>query len=241
MKLSIYVIEDDPEFARALLQLLTANALFDVVGHAFNLSDAREFICTQSADIFLVDIHLPDGSSIEVMGDILQSNANAKIMVLSALGHEKQIMQSLKAGAVGYLLKSEMPDQILQSILAVANEKGALGPHASKVLINKLLQTPMAVDRGFLNSVVTTEELIMLQSSVDEEGESTIADMAVLLTTRELEVLKIIETGAGNKVVARMLDISVFTVNQHLRSIYRKFSVKSKIEAINAARQKSIL
>ena len=113
MKLSVYLIEDDLDFAKFLLELLMSTPLFDVAGHACTLSEARTFLQDQVADVFLVDINLPDGNGIDMMREIRARHADAKIMVLSTLGHEKHILMSLQAGASGYLLKSEIPSQII--------------------------------------------------------------------------------------------------------------------------------
>ncbi len=239
MKLSLYLIEDDPDFAKALLQLLLSNSLFDVVGHATTLAEAREFIRQRPVDVFLVDISLPDGNGIDVMREIRAAYAQAKIMVLSTLGHEKYIVSSLQAGASGYLLKSEMPAQIIQSIVSVANEGGALGQHASKVLIDKMSQQP-AVSPPLLkaDAVVTPEELAMLQSHTDN---GRIRTTASHLTPREIDILKVVQNGAATKQVADVFGISAFTVNQHLRNIYIKLGVRNKMEAVQAARQLRVL
>lgn len=244
MQLSVYLIEDDLDFAKALLQLLSSSPLFELVGHATTLAAARGFIEQGSADVFLVDISLPDGNGIDVMREIRAADAHAKIMVLSTLGHEKHIVSSLQAGASGYLLKSEMPAQIIQAIVSVANDGGALGQHASKVLIDRMSQptgpapnhtnAPQAAFRT--DAVVTPQELEMLQGPRDG-----IHTPPLVLTPRELEILKVVKSGAATKLVADMFGISAFTVNQHLRNIYSKLGVRNKMEAVQVARDLGVL
>jgi DNA-binding NarL/FixJ family response regulator len=237
MKLSVYLIEDDLDFAKSLLQLLTASPMFEVVGHASTLAKARSYLRDQSADVFLVDINLPDGNGIDMMREIRAQYAQAKIMVLSTLGHEKHIVMSLQAGASGYLLKSEIPSQIIQSIVSVANDGGALGQHASKVLIDKLTQPAMpATPQALTRTVVTADELKMLQSPSENQR----TDIAAL-TPRELEILKVVQGGSATKQVAALFGISAFTVNQHLRSIYAKLGARNKMEAVQTARQQGML
>lgn len=237
MKLSLYLIEDDPNFAKALLQLLLSSPLFEVVGHATTLAEARAFIRQRSVDVFLVDISLPDGNGIDVMREIRAAYADTKIMVLSTLGHEKHILASLQAGASGYLLKSEMPAQVIQAIVSVANDGGALGQHASKVLIDKMAQSAVSGQRVLdVSATVTPEELAMLAGQTDS-GRMTQNH----LTPREVAILKVVETGAATKQVADVCGISVFTVNQHLRNIYSKLGVRNKMEAVQAARQLRVL
>lgn len=243
MKLSIYLIEDDLDFAKQLLQLLLSSPSFEVVGHATTLAEAREFLRAQPADVFLVDISLPDGHGIDLMREIHTQYVHAKIMVLSTLGHEKYIVSSLQAGALGYLLKSEMPAQIVHSILSVANDGGALGQHASRVLIDKLIEpgvavaapafTPLSVpfSKPLSGPLVTSAELQMLQLHRDDARHTE----HIHLTPRELEILKVVQNGAATKSVAEVFGISAFTVNQHLRNIYSKLGVRNKMEAVREA------
>lgn len=237
MKLSIFLIEDDPDFAKALLQVLRSHALFDVVGHALTLADARSFLRQKMADVFLVDINLPDGNGIDVMREIRTTSAQAKILVLSTLGHEKYIMSSLQAGASGYLLKSEMPAQIIQSIVTVANDGGALGQHASKVLIDKMAMVQQSQTITPVAALLTHEELDMLHSTHADAAKSS----GVPLTPRELDIIKVVQSGAATKNVADIFGISVFTVNQHLRSIYSKLGARNKMEAVQTARRLGLL
>lgn len=236
MKLSIFLIEDDPDFAKALLHVLRSHALFDVVGHAVTLADARVFMRQKMADVFLVDINLPDGNGIDVMREIRAISAQAKILVLSTLGHEKYIMSSLQAGASGYLLKSEMPAQIIQSIVTVANDGGALGQHASKVLIDKMAVAVPAQVNIPMTALLTREELDMLHPAHETSKPSGLP-----LTPRELDIIKVVQSGAATKNVADVFGISVFTVNQHLRSIYNKLGARNKMEAVQAARHLGLL
>jgi DNA-binding NarL/FixJ family response regulator len=238
MKLSVYLIEDDIDFARSLLKVLQSNQSLDVVGHATTLGEARDFLQTQSADVFLVDISLPDGNGIDLMREIRSQYAQPKIMVLSTLGHEKHIVSSLQAGASGYLLKSEMPAQIIQSIISVANDGGALGQHASKVLIDKLVN-PSATARPLTvpMPLITAEELNMLQTINDGPKHTK----HISLTSRELEILKVVQKGLATKNVADIFGISVFTVNQHLRNIFSKLGTRNKMEAVQEASQLGLL
>lgn len=237
MKLTLYLIEDDTDFAKVLLKLLASSLLIDVVGHATTLAQAREFIRHQSVDVFVVDISLPDGNGIDIMREIRNAYVHAKIMVLTTLGHEKHIVSSLQAGASGYLLKSEMPVQIIQSIVTVANNGGSLGQHAAKVLIEKVTQQPAVTSQMFKGDIlVTSEELEMLQGQAESDFKKP-----THLTPREIEILKEMQIGATTKQIAKVFGISAYTVNQHLRNIYSKLGVHNKMEAVQAGRQLRVI
>ncbi len=229
MKVSVFIIEDDPEFGKVLLTLLAATPLLDVAGIAPCMAEARIHIDQVENDVYLVDISLPDGSGIDMMRHIKERYPQAKILALSTLGDEKHIFNSIQAGASGYLLKSEMPANIIQSIVNLVNDGGYLSGHASKVLINRLLSTTQSG---------------MLTSSTGHDARAGLTpdhSPQVTLTKKEFEVLNNAQTGTPAKKIADKMGISIFTVNQHLRSIYHKLNARNKMEAVQSARQKGLL
>lgn len=229
MKISVFIIEDDPEFGKSLLTLLATTPLLNATGIAPCLADARPQIDHMENDVYLVDISLPDGSGIDMMRYIKARYPNAKILALSTLGDEKHILSSIQAGAAGYLLKSEMPANVIQSIISLVNDGGYLSGHASKILIQRLLNASLT-ERVSLAGTC-------LSRPVDRQDNAP----EVTLTKKEFEVLSNAQTGTPAKRIADMMGISIFTVNQHLRSIYHKLNVRNKMEAVQSARQKGLL
>jgi DNA-binding NarL/FixJ family response regulator len=229
MQTSIFFIDDDVEFGKGLMSFLRQHPFLKVVGPALTCAEARAHIESNSEDIYLVDITLPDGSGVDVMRLIRRKHPEAKILALSTLGDEKHVVSSIEAGAVGYLLKSEIPENILRGIISLINNGGFLSGHSSKVLIDKMYGAQHRVtDIG-----------------VDDKGSKksmSFADgKAPALTPKEYEILTNAQRGKPAKVIADVLQISIFTVNQHLRSIYRKLNVRNKMEAVQAALRHGIL
>lgn len=232
MKTTVYIIEDDFEFGAALQLLISSNPLLEVVGIGSTLEEARKHITANQNDIYLIDITLPDGSGIDMMRFIRARYSNAKILALSTLGDERHILSSIEAGASGYLLKSEMPSNIIQSIISLINDGGYLSGHASKVLINRLLNISTAPHKIHDHA----ESLGAQHRSSDNAYSQTLALKPKILTNKELEVLTNLQKGYPSKIIADNLNISIFTVNQHLRSIYRKLNSRNKMEAVQSAR-----
>jgi DNA-binding NarL/FixJ family response regulator len=230
MKTSVFIIEDDFEFGKSLQTLLAANPLLEVAGIASNLEGARQHILSQENDIYLVDITLPDGSGIEMMKIIHSRYPNSKILALSTLGDEKHIFNSIQAGASGYLLKSEMPTNIIQSIINLINDGGYLSGHASKVLIKKFLSISAEAQRNPIHFGAQPRAEIF-----------QVENRPPTLTRKEFEILSNAQNGSPAKIIADSLGISIFTVNQHLRSIYRKLNVRNKMEAVQSARRQGLL
>jgi DNA-binding NarL/FixJ family response regulator len=212
MTIQVFLVEDDPEFGRHLADLIRANPLLQLCGWADTVALALDNIRNSQADVFLVDLGLPDGSGQTVIQQIARLRPAARVMVLSTLGDPKHILSSLEMGAHGYLLKSEPPELILQHIITLVNEGGVLSGHASKIVIQEMSQR-------------------------HPHSAQTLAPGAVpaALTPKELKVLSLVQTGLPAKNIAPQLNISIFTVNQHLRSIYRKLNVRNKMEAVQSA------
>jgi DNA-binding NarL/FixJ family response regulator len=230
MKTNIFLIEDDVDFVKYMSHLLQNNPLLEVAGIATTLAEARAQVDMVENEIYLVDITLPDGSGIDMMQYIHGKYPFAKILALSTLGNEKHIFSSIQAGASGYLLKSEMPANIIQCIISLINDGAYLSAHASKILITKFfnISAGLSASRAPVVEVLKSDPL-----SVEKNAPS--------LTPKEHEILFTAQSGSPAKVIAVSLGISVFTVNQHLRSIYRKFNVRNKLEAIQSARSQGLI
>ena len=232
MKTSIFIVEDDADFARGLIALVGQSSLLTVSGIGTTLSEARLHIDAQEDDIYLVDITLPDGNGIDIMRYVRQRYPKSKILALSTLGDEKHIVSSVSAGASGYLLKSEMPANIIHSIICLINDGGYLSGTSSKGLIENIFQ------QNALGTASVGRDT--LSTATYSESESTPLRRPVL-TGKEREVLANAQQGLPAKLIADGLNISIFTVNQHLRSIYRKLNVRNKMEAVQTALRHGLL
>lgn len=218
MTLQVFLVEDDHEFGQALVDLIRTNPLLHVCGWANTVAEALANVATSAADIYLVDLGLPDGSGQQVIEHIARQQPRARILVLSTLGDPKHILSSLELGAHGYLLKSDPPQHLLQSIITLINEGGVLSGHASKVLIQA-----------------------MAHRGLPQLASGPLMDRPHLLTPKEQEIMRLVQTGLPAKSIADNLSISIFTVNQHLRSIYRKLNVRNKMEAVRTALSHGLL
>ncbi|MEY4976140.1 MAG: hypothetical protein RIQ97_1335 [Pseudomonadota bacterium] len=240
MSICVYLVEDDPSFARLLLDLIESTPTLSLVGHSASLADAMSRLPMAGVDLYLMDIGLPDGSGVDVMAHVHRLQPQARIMALTSLGDEKHILSSLEAGASGYVLKSEAPRDLLQHIMTLMNVGGVLSGQASKVLIGELTQRRSTPVRSLL-SRAAAELTLRREAPVSAAPMSGDEESRPLLTPKEQVVLAGIQHGLQAKSIAHELGISIFTVNQHLRSIYRKLHVRNKMEAILVARNQGVL
>jgi DNA-binding NarL/FixJ family response regulator len=228
MSISIYLVEDDVEFSRILLQALNANPLFVVMGFASTIETARNFVFHNEPDVFIVDLSLPDGSGIELIEYIQSKRKASKILAMSSIGDEKHILGSLNAGACGFLLKSESPDSFERSVISLATHGSYLSPHASRLVIHEMKSN---ANHAFtLPMLSNTHYLPPTQTRT-----------SVTLTPKEHQVVPLLAAGLPTKLIANELNVSPFTINQHLRSIYKKLKVRNKMEAVGKARELGLL
>ena len=207
----IAIIEDDPIVRQYFMRIITMDAGYDIVGMAPDLATGRALIGL-NPDLFLMDIGLPDGSGYDLVPEI-KARSSAKALIISAFGDRETVVKALSAGADGYLLKDSSPQQVLDGI-AITLDGGAPVSPAAAVYLLDLLRAP------------ALPPMPAPVSAVAEDSR---------LTPRETELLQAFSSGKSYKEAARSLGISPHTVGNHVKSIYRKLEVNSRIEAISAA------
>ena len=140
-------------------------------------------------------------------------------MVLTSLGDMRHVMESIRAGAAGYLLKDDDSSELISKLVSLHNGNSPVSARVAKILIDKITES----------------------DKVEPSKPNTVAIEYFKLTQRELEILKELNTSKPVKNIASDLFVSYFTVTQHIRSIYRKLDVASRAGALNKARAHELL
>jgi DNA-binding NarL/FixJ family response regulator len=220
MSIAVSIIEDDRSVRQHLIEAINSSPLCTLVGAAGNKAEAMTLIASNETDVYLVDLGLPDIDGVDLIASIKKSCESAQSLVLSAFGDAKHISRSIRAGAMGYLLKEEQNTTLIDKIVSLHNGLAPISPLVAKILIQQINSTKAV-----------------------QHNDSTKTGVAVHigLRAREIEVLKYLSTGLSIMHIADKLFISTHTVNQHLRSIYRKLDVRSRSMAVHVARQNGIL
>lgn len=212
MAISVAIIEDDPIVSNYLSTLISNSPLCRLVGTAANNAQAQ-LLMDKVVDVFLVDIGLPDVSGIELMKQIKEKRQDAAVMVLTSLADMRHVMQSIEAGASGYLLKDDQPEELIGKLVSLYNGNSPLSPSVAKLLIKKITESSEPSSAG--------PNLEMLEQ--------------LGLSRREYEVLLELRSPMPVKQIAEKLNISYFTVNQHVRRIYQKLKVGTRSGALSKA------
>jgi DNA-binding NarL/FixJ family response regulator len=219
----VAIVEDDVNFLdalRATIQHATDMVLSSV---SCTKAQALQALSTEPADVLLVDLGLPDGSGVDVIRAALSHWPDCNVMVSTTFGDEQHVIQSLEAGAAGYLLKDSAPQSMLSEIRSL---------HAGGSPISPLIA------RQILMRFVTSQTENPNLRSVERASNS---EQLVNLSARERQVLEYITKGFTSDEIAKLMDVSKHTVQTFVRRIYSKLEVSSRAEAIYEARHRGLL
>ena len=208
------LLADDHTVVRKGLRLLLESAGMTVVADAAD-GRATVSLCEQhSPDVVVMDVAMPTLNGIEAARQISAKMPQTAIVFLSMHSDEGYVLRALKAGARAYLLKDSAEQDLIHAIEAVSEGKAFFSPAISKMLV---------------------------EDYVRQMQERKIEDSYDLLTTREREVLQLLAEGKGNKEVANVLNLSLYTVETHRSNIFQKLNLHSGAELILYAIRKGVI
>lgn len=214
MRASVIIVEDDPLVAAHVGRGVAAHERLSLTATAGSLAEARGLL-DRDADLFILDLGLPDGSGIELIEDIrARGGQDQKILVLSVLGDQDTVLAAVLAGADGYLLKDLDSLDIGQQAADALTGGAPLSPSIAAYLLRHLRR---------------------------QEGRAKPDDADPVLSPREIELLQLLARGYSNRRAATELGISPYTIGDHVKSIYRKLRVSNRGEAMVRAFRSGLL
>lgn len=205
MPIRVVIVEDDLRFLEGLCLLLEGSPSIEVVGRFTKGGDAIMGILEKCPDVALIDLGLPDISGVEVIRRIKERGLKTESLVLTIYDDDEHLFQALRAGAAGYIVKSEAS---LSEVAKVMEE-----------VIKGWARIPMGIARRIL-------------AELRESPEKDSAPELKSLTKRELEILQLLAKGYGTREIADTLSIGYETVRRHQKNIYKKLQVNSMIESV---------
>ena len=211
-KVRVMMAEDQSLFAeslKTLLEIYTDD--IEIVHIAVNGEEAVEAAARLKPDVILMDVKMPIMGGVEAVKKIIDSDASARIVMLSTFNEADYVNRALEFGAVGYLLKDITPTGLAASIRAVTEGVTQISPGIARKL----------VDRKF--------ESISVESGKFKWFEN--------LTLREREVFKLVAKGCDNQEIANELHIAYQTVRNYVSSIYSKLNVQDRFQIIKHAQK----
>ncbi|MFH7806136.1 response regulator [Acinetobacter sp. BSP-53] len=216
----VLIVEDEGLIQERLKKILAELGYReDMLIFAKNLQQAFVEIEQQPVSLALVDLGLPDGNGIELIEKLRAQDSNAMILVISAWSTQESLFSAIKAGATGYVLKERDDVEVKLSIRSILRGGAPIDPFIAQEILKQISAAviPAVADQKIID-----------------------ADME-LLTSRETEILNLVAQGMSNREIAEQLFVSKYTVESHIKHIYRKLSVSKRTKAVSAARSLGIL
>lgn len=209
-KIQIAIADDHKLFAQGVANLLKEEVGFEVVGVFKNGQDLLRFLEIHKLDVVITDMNMPGMDGMGLISQLKANKVNVKIIVLSMYDDEKIFKECVKLGIDAYVLKDADPDELIYTIKEVVE------------------------DRHVLNFQRVLKQL-------DDDGQyDDIYRLKFQLSKREIEVLKLITEGKANKEIARLLSLSVYTVETHRKHIHHKLGVSNGIELIKKTQEMNL-
>lgn len=207
------VLVDRARLSREGLGRLFEQSEFTIVGQAADGESAIGLVRRLAPDVVLIDVDLPGISGIEATRRIRLEAPNTRVLIFTAVGDH--VCEAILAGACGYILKDARTEEISAGIQAAARGESLLSPKIAATLIEEFRRS--------------------------EGLDGVPAGERPALTERELEVLRLITEGKDNPEIAERLDLSVYTVKNHVSNILAKLEVKNRIQAaVSAVREQLV-
>jgi len=208
---NIFLADDHPLLRMGLRLAFQAKDNIRVIGEADNGFDAIEKIKELKPDVALLDIDMPGLSGTAAIRVLRKIFHEMKILVLSTYNDENYIREAMSAGANGYIMKTVDIDNLVEIIICFNEGRDIVSPY-------------------------------LLDLGIAPHLEAKVDDQAVFgLTRREKQILKCLAEGKDNKQISTCLFLSVETVKTHMKSIFRKMEVKSRLDAVMKARHQNLL
>ncbi|WP_439113363.1 LuxR C-terminal-related transcriptional regulator [Hydrogenophaga sp.] len=215
----IYLIEDDPTVLHFVRQTLLQRPSWQLLGHSASMAHACAHTLSSSANVFLVDLGLPDGRGEDVLRILARYKPDAELLVFTVFGEESRLVGALEAGATGYVLKGCTPEELVLAIEQIREGGAPISPLLARMLLKRFRSV----------------------QAVLPEVRSPLQGDEVVLSERENGVLRLLAQGYVNKEIASKLAIAPATVGTHVKNLYRKLAAHSRVQVVRIAQERGLL
>ncbi|MCL0066215.1 response regulator transcription factor [Dehalococcoidia bacterium] len=213
-KIRVFIADDHTLFRESLRSLLDDAEDIEVVGEVADGIEAVARVRELQPDVALMDIAMPNVNGLEATRQIRRRNPSVKVLTLTMYETEQFIFEMLRAGASGYILKSASGRELISAIQAVSQDDAYLYPSITRKVLDDYLEKIKAEGKG--------------------NGRER-------LTSRECEILRLIAEGKTNKEIARLLMISVPTVQTHRLNLMKKLKLHDRVELVRYAIREGLI
>ena len=226
----VFVVEDQTKILKNQLKLLEGSRELEIVGTALSGESALDEVTRLKPDVLLLDLGLPRMSGIDVTRHVKATTPGVEILIFTIFDEEEKVLEAVKAGASGYLLKGTPADKIIEAIKEVAAGGTVIQPNLARRLLRHF-----RVDEAEIPAPAGADPAPRpVEAPTDEPQLKPLSE-------REKEILQLIAKGVSNSEAARLLSVSKATIRTHLEHIYRKLEVTNRVEAVTEGIRKGLI
>lgn len=204
---SVIVVDDHPLFRRGVVELLNSSKVFDVIKDFSSATALEKYLIDVTPDLLLLDLQMPDMSGLEALKQIKPLYKSIKIVILTASDDNELLLEAIRNGADGYLMKDSEPEEILSHL-------------------NRILQGQISMNNAVVDALAHT----LRKSAENEPAVQIEKDIINSMTEREQQTLRLIAQGMNNKLIARTMNISDGTVKVYVKNLFQKLNLNSRLE-----------
>lgn len=219
--IKVFVVEDQTKILKNQLKLLETSAELEIVGTALSGESTMIELPRLTPDVLLLDLGLPRMSGIDVTRQVKERFPKVEVLIFTIFDEEDKVLEAVKAGASGYLLKGTPADKIVEAIKEVAAGGTVIQPNLARRLLKHFR---IGEEPGAPAAPAQTEEPELKP-----------------LSDREKEILQLIAKGVSNSEAAKLLNLSKATIRTHLEHIYKKLEVTNRVEAVTEGIRKGLI
>ncbi len=213
----VLLVDDHDLLREGLAAILGVEPDLEVVGECRDGPSAVRRAPALAPDVVLMDVEMPGGDGLTATREVLQSCPGTRVVVLTTFDLDEYVLEALRAGASGFLLKTTASGALVSAVLACAAGEMLLAPTVTRRLVESFVQQPASVPAGAVHPRL---------------GE---------LTARELEVLRAIARGLSNAEIGRDLYLAETTVKTHVTRILAKLGLRDRVQAVIVAYQTGLV
>lgn len=203
----VLLVDDQPMIRTGFRLILEAESDITVIGEASDGESGAEDARALQPDVVLMDIRMPRVDGVEATRRIVDSGLSSRVVILTTFDLDEYVVDALRAGASGFLVKDGPADSLIGAIRTVSAGEAVLSPRVTHRLLDRFAR-------------------------LADPGRSSIPRSLEILTGRELDVLKSLARGLSNAEIARELVISETTVKTHVAHIFDKFDLRDRVQAV---------
>ena len=220
-RIKVVICEDQPQVLKTQLKSLQESPEIEVTGTALSGEAVLELLEKAQPDVLLQDLGLPRMSGIEVTRRVKKRWPAVEVLIFTIFDEEEKVLDAVKAGASGYLLKGSSSERIIEAIREVKAGGSMIQPNLARRLLRhfRVPETDAKPPAAGYREEPPTKPL----------------------TEREVEILRLIAKGLSNNEAAGVLDLSRATIRTHLEHIYQKLEVTNRVEAVTEGLRKGLI